>query len=238
MSVKSILIENANVINIYFLIIVSVLSAVVKKIYPYLKTKINIYTFKNLDMAFNLLKYEFGGTLFGILAGIICPIFFGEKSTVKYIFFTEYLMASMIAFIIYLTGIIYIIKKMRKKSDCKYFINLFYASLIFLPMLIYLGLSFLVDEYKKFLGIAYMLIGLSSLFQALENIEIIKVRRITYMIYTKNKTYMTVKKPVSKGNSTVIKIIDKKGKIKELIEIPSSAVLMIKHIIDNQEIKE
>lgn len=144
----------------------------------------------------------------------------------------------MIAFIIYLTGIIYIIKKMRKKSDCKYFINLFYASFIFLPMLIYLGLSFLVDEYKKFLGIAYMLIGLSSLFQILENIEIIKVRRITYMIYTKNKTYMTVKKPVSKGNSTVIKIIDKEGKIKELVEIPSSAVLMIKHIIDNQEIKE
>lgn len=58
------------------------------------------------------------------------------------------------------------------------------------------------------------------------------------MIYMKNKTYMTVKKPVSKGNSTVIKIIDKEGKIKELIEIPSSAVLMIKHIIDNQEIKE
>lgn len=225
-----IFIENADVVEIYFPIVLVFIGFVAKKLYPYLETKVRIYKYYNVEMAFNLVQYQLLGTIIGLLVAIIGTSMFGRKSTWETTYFVEFFESSIIICFIYLLGIVWIIT--RRKENCKLFRNLLYAFGIYFLLFTYLSLGIWVIEDDNFKIIVDALIGFVLLMQLFENINRKKTKNIRYIIYTDEKKYRTMKKPVRKENCMIVRLTSKEGKIKEIVEIPNEKVKRVKYIVN------
>lgn len=210
-------------------LIFSIIVCVVQKIYNS-KIEISTYKYYNIDKIFWLMQYEIVGPFIAQILAVVFAVILG-KSTFQYVLWQEYLKTWMIVTIIYLIGIVVIVKSKTEKGKKNYIYNIVIGLIIHVEMTIQL-LDVIINNrphsespvYWEFIVIVLVIFF---------NFKCDRIKRIKYVIYTDEKKYYTLSKPRKSGNLYCIKISRKENEWKKMIQIPENKIQKIECIVQN-----
>ena len=200
-------------------LIFSIIVCVVQKIYNS-KIEISTYKYYNIDKIFWLMQYEIAGPFIAQILVVVFAVILG-KSTFQYVLWQEYLKTWMIVTIIYLIGILVIVKSKTEKGKKNYIYNIVIQ---LLDVIINNRPHSESPVYWEFIVIVLVIFF---------NFKCDKIKRIKYVIYTDEKKYYTLSKPRKSGNLYCIKISRKENEWKKMIQIPENKIQKIECIVQN-----
>lgn len=210
-------------------LIFSIIVCVVQKIYNS-KIEISTYKYYNIDKIFWLMQYEIVGPFIAQILAVVFAVILG-KSTFQYVLWQEYLKTWMIVTIIYLIGIVVIVKSKTEKGKKNYIYNIVIGLIIHGVMTA--QLLDVIKNNKPYSESPVYLQFIVIVMVILLNFKCDKIKRIKYVIYTDEKKYYTLSKPRKSGKLYCIKISRKENEWKKMIQIPENKIQKIECIIQN-----
>lgn len=222
------------IINAIWTIVVAAVGAFIYKFIPYLKTKIFIKEYYNKKMFFILCEYEMIGMFVGNVGAMVFAVIFG-KSTWQSIIFKEQEIAWIIFAVIYLVGIIWIVKRKTEKGKGKYISNIFFGALSYLAISVQFLLIQKNSYSEQYDNIFYIIILMLIFVQGINNIKPEKMRYIIYKVFTDNEEYITTFEPTKRGKFYFIRIIEKNKKEVKRIQLNEDRIHKIEYYIYDLE---
>lgn len=212
-------------------IVTGVIGGVVYKIVPELKTRIQRCQYNNSEGTFSLVEYELIYIFIALAGALIGTASFGEKSTWELIYVPELTKMLLILGILYIIGIIFVVKyKMSKeyRSFMCYLKNIFWGGLAYLVLSALVCLES-VAHFSHMIELAFLLYMIVIFCaQILTNISAETINKVKYMIYTAdNSCYASDRQPVKKGKFYCLIIQASDGKCKQQILIPEQDIKRI-----------
>lgn len=215
-------------------IIIAVVGFVLNKFIPYVKTKIVTKKYYNFKFLFVLIEYELLATFFLMIVVLILSVDF-EQLNDNYIEYNINYKIFILITILYVIGICLITKFKHEKGVKRYIGNIILG--VFIYMFIFFPFFMICNNIyeEKFSILLDGLIICFIILQILLNVEIEKVKNITYKIFTKDKKYKTIVEPIKKGKYYYVNLIDRNNNIIKMVQLPEEKVNKIIYEIDNLE---
>lgn len=226
--------EKLEIFQIVALAVVTICRFIIKKLMPYLKTKIFVNKYSNFEPTMFLIEYELFGTLIAHLLTTVLVAVLGKESSWEKILLREYLGTLILFFIVYIAGVVYTIKLKMKGN--KYKENVLFGIGIYVILSVPFLLMFRSDYNSELDFIFWVCVLVVSFGQLEENIVIEQIKRVKYKIYVKKKVYTSIYEPTKKGDDLFIKITDEQKSVIKIVQIPVKKVDKIEHVI--KEINE
>lgn len=233
--------EIIQVLNFVWIIFVAAGGFFLYKVIPYIKTKIILNKYYNIDSGMMLLGYEVIGTSLIIVVQILCAINY-KNSTLdavqieinKYTY-----VVTVVATVMYIFGIIWYVKrKIEKKNRGSYFLNIL-AGVAVYAFKMFSSNMVLFDKFdnKGERTIDFVICGI-ILMQFLYNIELEMIKTMNHVVSTSEGVYITSHEPVKKGKYYFIKITDEKDNVIKIVQMSEEKISKIEHIVESLKINK
>lgn len=202
----------------------------ISKIGLYFKTKVQEHRFYNMDSTYVLIEYELIAPGIISLLAIFSTIIFGQ-STWENVFFLEYGIALISHIIIYVIGIIVIVRLKMKGGLKNYIINILLAVFIYIFLLGPFFLEVIDKKNSTIEFICILCVFLLFLLQIVLDVKMERVISLEYYVYTANEEYTLLYKPIKYGKYFYLRIHDENKKEIKRVQIPEDKIVKIEYII-------
>lgn len=203
-----------NQITTLWPIVIPLVSFVIYKLIPYLKTTIIRFRVDNTKLASDVFVYELFAELAVLLGGLFGTVIFGE-STWENMFIQEYVRAWLVLSVVYLVGIFVICYREGERQKKNILYNILLGSIFNLMIFgqLYASLQDAYDENTD--RIIYAFVFSILLVQVYVNLRLTIDKNATYVVFmNQGETYQTTHRPVKRGKDYYVTLINGKKKWK------------------------